>query len=198
CSRRTSPSPSRACRLSVKPGKPAPADRSNSRHQFTRRNFLATAAGALAAPLFLPSKALGRGGYVAPNEKIAIGSIGLGTRGSDHLRALLPCSAVQVVAVRDVFRTKADATQKKVDTHYGTPGCKAYQDFREMLARPDLDAVVIAAPENWHALISIAAMKAGAHAFSEVPLALTLREMWDIVDTSEATGRHCMMMENVN
>ena len=155
----------------------------------SRRNFLATTAGALAAPLFIPSRVLGRDGSVAPSEKINIGSIGLGSRGSDHLRTLLPRSEVQVVAVCDVFRTKADAAQKKVDEHYGVPGCKAYQDFREMLARPDLDAVVIAAPENWHALISIAAMKAGKDVYCEKALSLTVAEGHAVCDTVARHGR---------
>ncbi len=157
--------------------------------QFTRRNFLATTAGALAAPLLLPSRALGRGGYVAPGDKIAIGSIGLGSRGSDHLRALLPRSEVQVVAVCDVFRSKAEAARKKVDEHYGAPGCRAYQDFREMLARPDLDAVVIAAPENWHALIAIAAMKAGKDVYCEKALSLTVAEGRATCDAVQRYGR---------
>lgn len=157
--------------------------------KISRRNFLATAAGALAAPLILPSRALGRGGSVAPSDKIAIGSIGLGSRGSDHLRTLLPRSEVQVVAVCDVFRSKADAAQKKVDAHYGTPGCKAYQDFREMLARPDLDAVVIAAPENWHALISIEAMKAGKDVYCEKALSLTIAEGRAVCDAVTRHGR---------
>jgi hypothetical protein len=157
--------------------------------QFTRRNFLATTAGALTAPLFLPSKALGRGGSVAPNEKIAIGSIGLGSRGSDHLRTLLPRSDVQVIAVCDVFRSKAEKAQQKVAEHYGAPGCKAYQDFREMLARPDLDAVVIAAPENWHAIMSLAALKAGKDVYCEKALSLTVAEGRAVCDAVARHGR---------
>ena len=157
--------------------------------KLTRRNFLATTAGALTAPLFIPSRVLGRGGSVAPSEKIAIGSIGLGQRGGSHLQALLPRNEVQIVGVCDVFRTKADAAQKKVNEHYGAPGCKAYQDFRELLARPDLDAVVIAAPENWHALISIAALKAGKDVYCEKALSLTVAEGRAVCNAVARHGR---------
>ena len=155
----------------------------------SRRQFLTTTAGALAAPCFLPSTVLGRGGSVAPSEKIAVGCIGLGSRGSDHLRALLPRSETQVVAVCDVFRSKAEAAQKKVDLQYGTTGCTAYHDFRELLARPDIDAVVIAAPENWHALLAIAAMKSGKDVYCEKALSLTVAEGRAVCDAVQRYGR---------
>ena len=158
-------------------------------HKLSRRNFLATAAGAFAAPLFLPSRVLGRDGGVAPSDKINVGFIGLGSRGSDHLRTLLPRPDVQVIGVCEVFRSKAEKAKQKVDEQYGTKDCLVTQDFRELLARPDLDAVVIAAPENWHALMSIAALQAGKDVFCEKALSLTVAEGRAVCDAVARHGR---------
>ncbi len=157
-------------------------------HQFSRRKFLATA-GALAAPLLLPSRVLGRAGNIAPGDKINVGFIGLGSRGSDHLRTLLPRPDVQVLGVCEVFRSKAEKAKQKVDEHYGTKDCLVTQDFRELLARPDLDAVVIAAPENWHALMSLAALQAGKDVYCEKALSLTVAEGRAVCDAVARHGR---------
>ena len=138
-------------------------------------------------PYFIPASALGRDGAVAPSERIATGLIGMGSRGADHLNSLLGMSGVQVGAVCDVQRDRVEAAKKKVDAK--SEGCKAYQDFRELIARPDIDAVFIASPENWHALMAIMAMKAGKDVYCEKALSLTVREGRAMCDAARRYGR---------
>jgi predicted dehydrogenase len=105
------------------------------------------------------------------------------------------------VAISDLYEDWAKRSGKVVeklgktapDLYYGSP-----TRYRELLARPDIDAVVIATPWEEHARMAIEAMKAGKHAFVEVPMGLSLEELWDVINTSEKTGKHCMMMENCN
>ncbi len=156
--------------------------------RITRRTFL-TATALASAPMILPSRVLGRGGVISPSEKINVAIIGLGSRGNDHLNMSLGETETQVVAVCDVTRGHAEAAAKKVDDKYGAKGCTAFQDFRELLARPDIEAVFIAAPENWHALISIAAMKAGKDVYCEKALSLTVAEGRAVCDAVRRYGR---------
>jgi hypothetical protein len=166
------------------------------KHSQTRRDFLATAASAIALPYVIPASALGRGTAVAPSERIVVGCIGMGGRGSGHANEISAFSEVQVVAVCDAQRQRAEAVQRHLEAKYadqtasGTyQGCKAYQDFRELLARPDIDAVTIASPENWHALMSIEAMKAGKDVYCEKALSLTVREGRAVCDAVRRYGR---------
>jgi len=142
------------------------------------------------------------GGFAAPKlDKVRWGAIGVGARGSGHVRQLAQIEGSEVVAISDLYedwaRRSATAIEKlgksSPELYHGSP-----TRYHEMLARPDIDAVIIATPWEEHAPMAIAAMKAGKHAFVEVPLAFTLKDLWDVVDTSERTGKHCMMMENVN
>ena len=137
---------------------------------------MATAASALVMPYFIPARALGRDGAVAPSNRIGVGVIGLGDRGNYHLSALPAFKEAQVVAVCDVRGLQAQKVCRSVDEKSGTKGCVATQDFREIFARPDIDAVTIAAPENWHAIMSIEAMKAGKDVYCEKALSLTVAE----------------------
>jgi predicted dehydrogenase len=157
---------------------------------FSRRQFLASAAAsALALPTFIPAKALGRDGAVAPSNRIAVGSIGMGERGTGHVNEISGFKEVQVVAVCDVFRSRAARMSKVVDAKYGTQGCLATQDFRELLARPDIDAVTLASPENWHAIMSVEAMKAGKDVYCEKALSLTVAEGRAVCEAVRRTGR---------
>ncbi len=145
----------------------------------TRRSFLRNAAAAIAFPYFLPRAALGSARRAAASERITLGLIGVGNMGTAHLRAFLGYRDVQVLAVCDVDRTKRDKARQTVAERYGSTagrGCAAYHAFEELLARDDLDAVVIAVPEHWHAIIAIAACRAGKDVYCEKPLALTVRE----------------------
>ncbi len=133
----------------------------------SRRRFLATSAATLGAPLILPSRVLGRDGATAPNSKIRLACIGVGGMGSGNLNSFLSDERVEVVAVCDAdanHRESARAAAKLQPSD-------AYRDFREVLARPDVDAVMNATPDHWHACIATAAAAAGKDLYTEKPLA---------------------------
>ena len=148
-----------------------------------------------------PSGAKYMGDFIAPKlEKVKVAIIGVGARGPGHISQLATIDGVEVVGICDLVEARAKRSADNVTKKGHKP--KVYfgdeNAWQKMLKETRPDAVIIATPWNLHAPMCIGAMKAGAHAFCEVPIAVTLEEMWDIVDTSEATGRHCMMMENVN
>ncbi|MCG6928379.1 MAG: Gfo/Idh/MocA family oxidoreductase [Acidobacteria bacterium] len=172
-------------------GVPAnPGSRSSSRP--TRRTFLGrslAAAGGLAFPQIVPAAALGRDGAVAPSERIVLGGIGLGPRGTYDLSVMLPEQDVQFVAICDVRRIRREAIKEMVDTHYGSGDCAMYRDFFELLDRPDIDAVLIATGDHWHALASILAMKAGKDVYSEKPCGMTIAEVQALADAAHRYAR---------
>ena len=163
--------------------------------RFARRDFLAgtaAAAGALAAPVIIPASVLGADGAPPPNARIAVGLIGKGVMGAVHLQALLNEPRVRVAAVCDVDRLRRDAGKKAVDERYAAEpsrGCPAYNDYRELLARNDIDAVVIATPDHWHALQSVDAAKAGKDVYCEKPISMTIREGRRVVEAVRRYGR---------
>ena len=174
------------------------------RRQFLGRG-LATLGAALAWPRVLPASALGKDGAVAPSERIAMGFIGLGTQGGGHLvggawtyltGGYLAREDVQVLAVCDIVRDKRESYRQRVNAYYadktgqaGYQACQAYNDFRELLARPEIDAVLIATPVHWHALMSIMAAKAGKDVYCEKPVSLTIREGRAMADAVHRYGR---------
>jgi predicted dehydrogenase len=178
-----------------------------------RRSFLKTLGGVGAAITAAtgvvnaqgaPARAAGAkymGDFAAPKlPKVKVAIIGVGARGSGHISQLATIEGVEVVGICDlredlVKRSEANVTKKGHSPKLYSGDGNAWQ---KMLAETKPDAVFIATPWELHGPQAVAAMKAGAHAFVEIPIALTLEEMWDIVNTSEATGRHCMLMENVN
>jgi predicted dehydrogenase len=113
---------------------------------------------------------------VAANDRITMGVIGIGTMGRFDMSMFFTQPEVQVVAVCDVDAGRLDAAQRSVNANYGTSDCAAYADFREIIARDDIDAVLIATPDHWHALISIAAAQAGKDLYCEKPMSLTVQE----------------------
>jgi len=139
---------------------------------FSRRNFLKTSAFAL-SPLILPATALGRGG-TAPNDKITLGGIGINRRGGYVLERMLDQSDVRFLAVCDVRKDRRKTVKEHVDRHYGNSDCVTYRDFRELLERKDIDTVLIAAGDHWHAHTSIYAAQAGKDVYCETPCALTI------------------------
>jgi predicted dehydrogenase len=158
---------------------PAPGTGTRRTSGSTRRSFLGrslAAAAGLAFPWIVPARALGRDGAVAPSERIVLAGIGLGSRGTYDLTVMLPEKDVQFVAICDVLRTQREAIKTMVDEHYGNDDCVMYRDFFEMLDRPDIDAVLIATGDRWHALASILSMKAGKDVYSEKPCAMTIAE----------------------
>ena len=150
---------------------------------FTRRQFLKTSTlAASAAPLIVPGAIFGNQDKAAPNERLAVGFIGTGKMAHDyHLSTLSGFGDVQCVAVCDVDTTRRLHAKKFIQDRYSKAGrtlngIEPYNDFREVLARKDIDAVVIATPDHWHAIPVIEACKAGKDVYCEKPLTLTIRE----------------------
>ena len=164
--------------------------------RITRRRFLGTAATAMAAPLVIPSSVLG-GNSTAPSERITLGFIGMGRMGYVHVGLFAQRSDVQVLAVCDVQQIKREAAKEAVEQRYSrregarnaARGVALYNDFRELLARDDIDAVVIATPEHWHAIQAIEAVKAGKDVYGEKPMTLTIREARAMVNAVRRYGR---------
>ena len=162
----------------------------------TRRQFLKAAGVALAAPYFVPATALGRGARVAPSERITLGFIGVGNMGGGHLNTFLGNNEVQIVAICDVKKWARDDARIRVEEHYAAEaeagtfhGCKTYNEFEELLARDDIDAVLVAVPDHWHAIVAIAACRAGKDVYCEKPLSLTIREAREMVKAARRYNR---------
>lgn len=140
-------------------------------------------------------------GFRAPAlETVRVGFIGVGARGSGHVGQMLLMEGVEVKAICDVYQDLADRSAKRVvDAGRSAPDVYAggEYEYRKMLDRDDIDIVIIATPWEWHVPMCVDAMESGKHAFTEVPAATTVEDCWKLVDTSERTQRHCMMMENV-
>ncbi len=148
--------------------------------QITRRSFLRTNVSlALAAGVFpsiLPASVLGREGKIAPSSRIVIGCIGNGPQGRGVMNGFLAQSDAQVVAVCDVKRDQLELARVAVNARYQNTDCVTYEDYHELLARPDLDAVLIATPDHWHVPIAVAAARAGKDIYLEKPMGLSLAE----------------------
>jgi predicted dehydrogenase len=157
----------------------------------TRRQLLrrSAAGAALAAPWFVPAAALGREGRPAPSERVTLGVIGIGPRGTYDLKGMLTLPDVQCVAVCDVQASRRDAAKKLVDEHYKSKDCAAYRDFHELLARNDIDAVLIATGDRWHAPASMLAARAKKDVYSEKPCGLTVAWCQALDDTVRQTKR---------
>ena len=156
----------------------------------SRRNFLKTAlagtAGALVFPTIIPARVLGA---EAPSKKIQMGQIGCGGMGHGDMHELMNSPEVRYVAVCDVDRQHRENFRELVDRRYGAPDCRAYNDYRDMLARGDLDAVSIAVPDHWHALVAVAALRAGCDVYGQKPLARSIREGQAICRAVRRYGR---------
>lgn len=158
-----------------------------SRRTFVR-SMLGGMAGLMGVPALVPSRVLGGSGQTAPSDRIGVGCIGVGGMGTGHARRFLQYQDVRVAAVCDVRKTYLDRAKKAVDEYYGDQACGAYSDFRELLARGDVDAVVIATPEHWHALIGIEAARQGKHMYYEKPMSLTVAEAKAVRETVNRYG----------
>lgn len=183
---------------SVKPG-------TLSRRDFLRRSGATAVALAAAGPWIVPSSALGRGALRAPSERIQMGFIGLGGQGTGHLLGgawtyvpggYVARDDVQVLAVCDVRRERREHAHSRCNAIYAQKsgqasydGVRAYNDFREVLARQDIDAVLLALPYHWAAPMAIMAMRAGKDVYCEKPCAITVREGRAIVETAKRFGR---------
>lgn len=174
----------------------------------SRRDFLkmgGAAVAALAAPAIVPAAVLGRGGQAPPSERITMGFIGLGGQGAGHLLGgswtyvpggYVARPDVQVLAVCDVRRDRREHARQRCNQLYAQKlgqadynGVQGYNDFREVIARPDIDAVLLALPYHWAAPMSIMAMRAGKDVYCEKPVAITVQEGRGVVDTCKRFGR---------
>ncbi|MEQ1858902.1 MAG: Gfo/Idh/MocA family oxidoreductase [Chthoniobacteraceae bacterium] len=149
--------------------------------RLSRRSFLQSALAAGVAPLILPSHVWGA------NDRLTLGFIGIGKQARGLMGGFLSKAETQTVAVCDVDTTRRNDGKKQVEDFYAKKtdsdykGCAAFGDFRELIARKDIDAVVIATPDHWHAIIAIAAAKAGKDIYCEKPLTDTIHEAWALV-----------------
>ena len=160
--------------------------------QYSRRQFVKQAAAGLSVagiPYFVPSSALGRGRQAAASERIAIGVVGSGGRGRDLIKMFLKQPDVQIVAICDVDRKQLEQGLSLVNDYYGNQDCVRFHDVRELVASPNINAVIIATPDHWHALTSIAALNAGKDVYCEKPLANTVAEGRAICEAVKKTHR---------
>lgn len=162
--------------------------------EITRRRLLkrsvAAASVAFSVPMIVPAATLGKGGAVAPSERILMGAIGVGGRGSHDLKWLLGQGDIRMAAICDVQKSRREFGKTTVDKHYGNTDCRTYPDLRDFLAeRTDIDAVLIATGDRWHATASMLAMRAGKDVYCEKPSCLTVAEGKQIVETAQRYGR---------
>ena len=173
-----------------------------SRRRFLRASLVGAGAAAV-GPSIIPASALGQT-TTPPSERITMGFIGTGGQGNQHIAGgpwttsagFLGRDDAHIVAICDVEQERLERTKQRIEDVYagklgqGTyKGCGTHKDFRELLARKDVDAVLIASPDHWHALMSIAAMKAGKDVYCEKPISLTIREVREMVNVSRRYSR---------
>jgi predicted dehydrogenase len=156
-------------------------------HHATRRDFLRTAAGAaLALPAIVPASVFGE---TAPSNQVTVGAIGVGGRGSGLLYEAAGYPNTKVLAVCDVFRDRRQQRAESLNQRYGGKVCTPYRDLREMLARDDLDAVLIGTPDHWHVPAALLAVRSGKDVYVEKPLGLSMEEDLALRCEVQRTGR---------
>jgi predicted dehydrogenase len=148
--------------------------------RITRRGFMkktvGMAAGAVGFPYIIRSSALGKAGEVAASKRITVGCVGVGPQGSAVMGNFLAQKDVRVVAVSDVKSNVREAAQNSVNKYYQDTGCAAYNDFRELIGRDDIDVVLVATCDHWHVLVALAAVKAGKDVYVEKPLGISIEQ----------------------
>ena len=158
-----------------------------------RRHFLkataVAASTAFAAPMVVPASALGRGGAVAPSERIVLGGLGIGPRGTTDLKCFLANADVQFVAIADLQKSRREAVKTLVDGTYHNKDCVLYQDMFDILARDDIDSLLIATGDRWHTMASILAAKAGKDVYCEKPCSLTIAQSRALADAYRKYNR---------
>ena len=157
------------------------------RSETTRRGFLKGVLAAGAAPLAIPSGVLY--GAAAPSNRVNLASIGVGSQGGGLFGTLLQPDWLRVVAVADCFKERRESRAKQANERYGGEVCTPYRDFREILARPDVDGVVVATPDHWHHGVTALAMQAGKDVYCEKPLTLSIDDNKDLLETARRYGR---------
>ena len=175
-----------------------------SRRGFLRQSAWALGA-ALAAPAFIPASALGRGGAMPPSERVTMGFIGVGGQGTGHLLGgawtyltggYAARKDVQVLAVCDINRDHRESATRRVNQNYAQTlgqgnykSCEGYVDFRQVLDRADIDAVLIATPAHWHAVMAVMAAQAGKDIYCEKPTSVTVKESQAVLSAVRRYGR---------
>ena len=139
-------------------------------------------------------------GYAAPKlDKVRIGFVGLGMRGPGAVERMSYIDGVEIVALCDQYPDRVEAMQKLLEKQ-GLPKAISYSGSKDawkaMCENPDIDLIYITTPWSWHTPMAVYAMEHGKHAATEVPAAMTIDECWQLVETSERTKKHCMMLEN--
>ena len=158
--------------------------------RITRRGFLrGTASATFVAPWIIPGSVLGADGGTAANERIVMGTIGCGGRGTGVMGSFAGRSEVQMIAVCDPVPAHRERAKSVNDQRYGNKDCQAYNDFRELLARDDIDAILCGTPDHWHAIVVIEACKSGKDVFCEKPECLTIGEGRAMVDATRRFSR---------
>ena len=150
--------------------------------RISRRTFVKGAAATVMAPYFIPSSALGQGNRPSPSNRLTMALIGLGSMGMRHVKGFLQEEDCQIVAVCDVDALRRRDAAQEINAHYGNGDCARYNDFRELLARADIDTLCISVPDHWHASLALAGIRAGKDIYGEKPLALTIAQGRAIVD----------------
>ncbi len=167
-------------------------DKSETKRRWSRRQFMKRASlaagGLVAMPNIITSAALGAEGNVAASERITVGVIGLGGRGRTVMRAFRAQPDAHVVAVCDAYKDKREVGKGEVDADYGNTDCKTYMDFRDILARDDIDAVLIATGDNNHSMVSMLAARAGKDMYCEKPMSVVIKESRAVSDTMKRLG----------
>jgi len=160
----------------------------------SRRQFVAGTMAAAVAPAIVPASALGLGNELPPSERITIGMLGMGNRGTDSWNSMKPLPDHQVLAVADCRRDRALLAQKNINDFYANrvgqeeyKGCDIYNDFRDLLARKDIDAVWGCVPDHWHGIVYSRAIEAGKDIYGEKPIT---RWIADGIEVRDAVRRH--------
>lgn len=158
----------------------------------SRRRFLkgvATAGAAVSLPTIIPASAIGRDGNTAPSDRVVVGGIGIGARGQYDLSCFLEQSDVRFAAVCDIKENRRQSIKKMVDDKYGTQACAMHNDYRELLDRQDIDAVLIATGPNWHATMACYAARAGKDIYCEKPCTKNIEQSLKLAEIITRTAR---------
>jgi len=157
--------------------------------KFSRRRFLAASALAVAAPTFIRASALERGGATAPSNRITMGVVGWGMQAPGNTQAFMSHADCQVVAACNIDKNHLRRALDSINGHYKNQDCKAFNDYREMMARKEIDSVMLAVPDHWHALMVVAAARAAKDIYCEKPLSLTIAQGQAMRDAVQRYGR---------
>jgi predicted dehydrogenase len=157
--------------------------------RISRRHFLAATGAAITAPTFIPASAFGAEDRPAPSNRVTVGVVGWGMQGPGNTRSFLNQKDCQVVAACDLDKNHLEQALNTINGHYKNKDCKAYANYRELMARTDIDAVMLAVPDTWHALVAVEAAKHKKDIYGEKPLARTIAEQQAIVKAVKDNGR---------